>query len=378
MPEQHKLDLDAFDWNSVVSAPQVSPAHPDDEEDDAPEIENVNTKNPEPEKVKDKKKEESKPTKKQATKDDEEEDDEEEVKGADDDIDDKSQKHQIPDEEDQVFTPLYGELFERFGFGEYKGQFEDSLDGFVDFVKTIVEANSEPQFANDEVARLNEFVTNGGSVQKYLDAVYNTPDLERIDISSADNQKKVYEMFLREKHPTKSEDWIAKKIEKVEDAGLLEDEASDAYDELMEIFTERKTSILEEQKRQHEENVRQYEETINNLRTKLTKGDNIAGFPINKNVGERFFNYLTQRDRRSGKTQYQQELEQDPDKSLLMAYMMFNKFDVEKVSKRAKSEAAADLKKSLSRFSGSNATNRTNRVDEKSNGIDDFILPWNK
>lgn len=50
-----------------------------------------------------------------------------------------------------------------------------------------------------------------------------------------------------------NEKQIARKIEKYEDAGILEDEAEDALEAMKEIEETKKEQLLEDQRKQHEQ-----------------------------------------------------------------------------------------------------------------------------
>ena len=62
--------------------------------------------------------------------------------------------------------------------------------------------------------------------------------LDNIDLEDENNQKSIVKLLLREKGFNEKQ--IDKKIQKYEDAGLLEDEAEDALEDLKEIKEQKK------------------------------------------------------------------------------------------------------------------------------------------
>jgi len=104
-------------------------------------------------------------------------------------------------------------------------------------MQDVVEENSKPDYASDEVAALDEFVRNGGKLQDYFKTDHEL-DLDNIDIEDEHSQKTVVRQLLKEKGF--SDKQIEKKIQKYEDAGLLEDEAEDAIEDLKEIKQQKK------------------------------------------------------------------------------------------------------------------------------------------
>jgi len=112
----------------------------------------------------------------------------------------------------------------------------------VNYFKEVIKEQSVPQYANEDVAKLDEFVRNGGDLNDYFTL---TPeiDYENFDTTIESNQKQIVKMLLAEKMVlTKMQ--IARKIEKYEDAGILEDEAEDALEAMKEIEETKKGTAI--------------------------------------------------------------------------------------------------------------------------------------
>jgi hypothetical protein len=118
----------------------------------------------------------------------------------------------------------------------------------ISYFKDVIEENSKPAYASQEIEALDNFVKQGGDIRKYfsIDAEVNLDD---IDLEDENNQKIVVKQLLKEKGF--SDKQIDKKISKYEDAGLLEDEAQDAIEDLKEINEQKKEQLLQEQKKQY-------------------------------------------------------------------------------------------------------------------------------
>ena len=122
-------------------------------------------------------------------------------------------------------------------------------------MQDIIETNSKPEFANDEVEQLNEFVKNGGDIKDFYQKTYSEVDVNNIDLDDEKNQKRVIRELLEEKGFNKTR--IDRMISRYEDSDNLLAEAEDAIEELKELQEQRKQELLERQK---EENNRALEE----------------------------------------------------------------------------------------------------------------------
>lgn len=115
----------------------------------------------------------------------------------------------------------------------------------VKYFKEVIEEQSTPEYASEDVAKLDEFVRNGGKLEDYF-SITPDIDIDNVDIENENEQKTVLRELLARKGY--SDKQIAKKIERFEDAGVLEDEARDAVEELQEIVAKEKEELLEQQR----------------------------------------------------------------------------------------------------------------------------------
>ena len=132
----------------------------------------------------------------------------------------------------------------------------------VKYFKEVIEEQSTPEYASEDVAKLDEFVRNGGKLEDYFSI---TPDIDvdNVDIENENEQKIVLRELLARKGY--SDKQIAKKIERFEDAGVLEDEARDAVEELQEIVAKEKEELLEQQRIKKEEMVQRQQKFFDDV-----------------------------------------------------------------------------------------------------------------
>lgn len=87
----------------------------------------------------------------------------------------------------EVITGFFDAISERLGweFGEDEEKPTD-VDSLLDYFQTVIEENSKPDYASEEVAALDEYVKNGGDIRKYL-SIDAEVDYDNIDITDERN-----------------------------------------------------------------------------------------------------------------------------------------------------------------------------------------------
>jgi hypothetical protein len=151
--------------------------------------------------------------------------------------------------DDNVVSNFFDAMAEELGWEmDEEDNKPKDVSELISYFKDVIEENSKPAYASQEIEALDNFVKQGGDIRKYfsIDAEVNLDD---IDLEDENNQKIVVKQLLKEKGF--SDKQIDKKISKYEDAGLLEDEAQDAIEDLKEINEQKKEQLLQEQKKQY-------------------------------------------------------------------------------------------------------------------------------
>ena len=229
--------------------------------------------------------------------------------GDDDDVeDDSKQDDNEPDidpaETEQV-SAFFDVLAEKVGWGNVDDEEKPkSVEDLVEYMKSAIEESSKPEYANDEVAAIDEFVKNGGKLQDYFTSVSSDVDYNNIDLDKVENQKLVVSEFMKEKGYTDAQ--IKRKLEKYEDADILEDEANDAIDSLIEIKEERRKELLETQKIESERAQREQQKFYTSVVEEIGALADIRGIKIPKEDKRQLMEYIFKVES-DGKTKYQKD-----------------------------------------------------------------------
>ena len=249
----------------------------------------------------------------------------------------------------------------------------DSIEGLVDYIKDLVEENSKPEYANEQIKQLDEYVKNGGNFTDFYNNMSHVASYDNLDIEDEANQKTVVRDYLRASGYT--DEQISKKIERYEDADMLYDEATDAHERLKEI----KQRELEEQQRQQDEyrlaqekQTRAFYETVTGTVNSLT---NIRGIQIPQQDRKALLDYIFKTNA-DGKTQYELDYAQDPSKNLIESayFTMKGNTLLSEATKNGESSATKKLKSMLRHSSKNHTTYNVN--EEKQSQIWDIASKY--
>lgn len=275
--------------------------------------------------------------------------------------DDNSEEDDDEDEpafdEKNVVTGFFEVLSEKLGWSiDEDDEIPQTAEELVKYFQDIIEEESKPTYANDEVARLDEYVKNGGDIKTYLtiDAELNLDEIEIEDDEA--NQKLVLKEFLKEKgFSSKS---IEKKLQKYADAGLLEDEAEDALEALKEIREQKKEQLLADQKKQSEEQAKRQQEFFNTVVSEIKGLDNIRGIKIPEKDKKTLMDYMFKPDS-DGITKYQKDYAKNPKNLIESAYFTMKGDALINIAKKEGNKNAFD--KFKSNLKSSNVSKKSNK-----------------
>lgn len=323
------------------------------------EVEEEETEDIEEEEV-----EEPKKSKKASKKKDKEEIEEEETE---EEIEKESEEET---EEDEVESKQVSALFDAIA-EELEWDFDEeeeeekpkTVEELVKYFKEVIEEQSTPEYASEDVAKLDEFVRNGGKLEDYFSI---TPDIDvdNVDIENENEQKIVLRELLARKGY--SDKQIAKKIERFEDAGVLEDEARDAVEELQEIVAKEKEKLLEQQRIKKEEMMQRQQKFFDDVVGEIKSLDNIRGIKIPAKDKKELLAYIFKADA-SGKTQYQKDYSKSVKNLIESAYFtMRGDTLLDAAKKQGTSSAIKNLKNSLRSTGVSKGTKRINTSSSNS------------
>lgn len=307
----------------------------------------------------------NKPSKKSKPEDNEEEEEEEEGNESNNDPDNDIDNNQGEDIESNAVTSFFEALSDKMGWElDEDEEIPQTPEELVEYFKDVIEENSVPQYASEEVEALDNFVKNGGNLRDYFQ-IDGDLDLEEINIEDSEvNQKLVIKEFLKEKGFNAKQ--IEKKLTKYEEAGLLEDEATDALEALRDIKEQKKQELLEAQEKRAKELKKRQQEQFNTVVSELKGMDNIRGIKIPQKDKQALLEYIF-KPTADGKTQYQKDYSKSVKNLLESAYFTMKGDTLLKAAKSEGSNAAINkFKNSLNRTGVSRKTKRQDNTSTES------------
>ena len=120
-----------------------------------------------------------------------------------------------------------------------------TVDDLTDYIREVVNQNSVPQYADERVQQLDEYVKNGGKFEDFYGQQQTSLSYDNLDMDDETNQKNVISELL--KYSGYTDEQIKNKIERYEDADMLGEESEDALSRLKSI---KKQQIEYEQQQQ--------------------------------------------------------------------------------------------------------------------------------
>lgn len=265
-------------------------------------------------------------------------------------------------DEEQMVGGFFDAISEKLGW-EFDENEEkpNTIESLIDYFQNIIEEESKPTYASEEVEQLDNFVKQGGKLQDYL-KIDAEIDLDSIDLEDEGSQKIIVKALLKEKGFSQKQ--IDKKISKYEDAGLLEDEAQDALEDLKEIRQQKKEQLLADQEKAFKQYKKQQQEFYDNVVAEIKDLKNIRGISIPEKDKRELIDYIF-KPGADGKTKYQSDYIKGGVKNLIeSAYFTKNADKLIQAAKREGNNSAIDkFKQSLRSTSVSGKTKQTTRAN---------------
>lgn len=283
-----------------------------------------------------------------------------------DEAEDKEDEQEVDEEESSKVTALFDAIAEELEWefdDEEKEEKPKTVEDLVNYFRDVIKEQSVPQYANEEVAKLDEFVRNGGNLSDYF-TVTPEIDYENFDTTVEANQKQIVKMLLTEKGY--SEKQIARKIEKYEDAGILEDEAEDALEAMKDIEESKKEQLLSQQKRAAEQRRAEQQDFIDSVVNEINAMNNVRGIKVPEKDKKALLAYIFKADA-NGKTQYQKDYSKSVKNLIESAYFtMKGDILLDTAKKMGTSSAIKNLKQSLRSTGVSKGNRRINTTSASS------------
>ena len=256
-------------------------------------------------------------TKTEQVEEEEEDDDDDNIPATRIESQESTEDDDSNEEPVETVTALFDAIAEELNWSmDEEDKKPTNVEDLVAYFKDVIEENSVPVYANDEVKEIDEFVRNGGKLQDYFKAIAPV-EYDNIDITKEDNQKKVLKEYLKTQGYNDTR--IDRKLERYEDAGVLEEEAEEALEFLKDMSSKNKERLLEEQEtfaRQQREEQQKYIDSVVKEINSITE---IRGIKIPKEDKARLAEYMFKPDS-SGQTQYVKDFVKDPKNVIGAAY----------------------------------------------------------
>ena len=281
-----------------------------------------------------------------------------------------------PTEADVIEAQQVGLLFDAIGnslgwnLDEIKEEDRPlTVEGLTQYFADVVKENSTPEYADDRIQQLDEYVKNGGRFEDFYRRQQEAITLDNIDLEDENNQKAVVRELMQRSGYT--DEQINKKISRYEDSDMLYEESEDALDRLKQIRqaeVEQAKQQQEEQARQQEEQSRAFFNTVTNEINSLT---NIRGIAIPREDRKALFDYIFKVDQ-NGQSQYTKDFNKNLSKNLIESAYFTMKADalISGATRKGESSAAEKLR-NLMRHQSKNHS--TYNADEKQKSVMDLL-----
>lgn len=286
------------------------------------------------------------------------------------------QNEPAADDADQLETKnvrLFFDAFaEELGWDVSDDEKPDSMEGLINYIEDTVAENSKPQYADDRIAQLDEYVKNGGKFEDFYNGMSQNIEYGNMDMEDESNQKIAVRDYL--KLSGYSDEQIDKKIERYEDADMLEDEAMDAVERLKQHQEFQLQQQQEQQQLLRQQQEQQAQQFVVNLGNTINSLDNIRGISIPKQDRKALFDYITKVDA-SGMTQYQKDFNKNMTENLIESAYFTMKGDalIGEAKRTGQTTAAEKLRKML-RYQTKNHSSFN--IDEKKRSVADIASRW--
>lgn len=286
-------------------------------------------------------------------------------------------------EPSEGISALYDMLAEENGWPKVSELPEDqrpepTVAGLNSYLANIAQNTADAILnRHDEVRNLHDFLENGGQFDDYAKTYFKQEaDYAGIDLESEANQIMLADKLYQMKFLNKDADWRNKQIKMLQDSGALKEYAEDAKLELSSMDDAQKKTLVEKQKQLAAQEAQAQATYWNDLKQKIQTADNFAGIPITNTNRQKFQDYLTKADPKSGMTQYQKEIAEDKEAGLKMAYIQFLKYNLDSIKKDVKSTVSKDLKSALNALT--DTTKKTGARNVEAAEVSDDVKNFGK
>jgi len=271
----------------------------------------------------------------------------------DSDDSDDSDNEAGENEETSAFKEFTKNLYQKgvLDFDDTDEDFEESEEGIEKLVNKTV-GNRITKWVNDlpaDYSKFLEFVQSGGKPKDFLNVYYGNHSWESFDIEDENKQALAVEESLR--LSGEDEDEIRDMVDEWRDNGTLEKRAKSALVKLQKNEAIQKQEIVEIQKQQAVKQKEAQKQYWDGFKNDLFSRENIKGFKLTPKLKEKLWDHMTAIDRSTGKTAYQNSIDNNNEASLLFALQSMLDFDISKLEKQVETKVSNKFGKMLKNYS---------------------------
>ena len=224
-----------------------------------------------------------------------------------DNIEDTSDPSDADVNEAQQVGLLFDAIGESFGWNMDDIKEEDrplTVDDLTHYMRKVVQQNSVPQYADERIQQLDEYVKNGGKFEDFYGKQQQSLSYDNMDMEDEDNQKAVISELLR--YSGYTDDQIKNKISRYEDADMLEEESADALDRLKQIKQHELEMAQQQQAAYLQQQEEQSKQFYNDCMNQIKSLSSIRGVQIPKEDRAKLADYIFNVDQ-NGVSKFQRD-----------------------------------------------------------------------
>ena len=260
------------------------------------------------------------------------------------------------EEEESIINELQAKL----GY-ELDGEFDESIDGLLDFTKATADKIAQEQMQNvfsafPDVQEYLNYRANGGDPKQYFQTAAPERDFSAMEVSEGDvvTQKQIVGAYLEGQGFDQSE--IKETLEDYEDAGILERHAKKALTRLQTAQAQEKKTLIERQQQQAQAQAQENERMWTEINGLVQQGS-LKGLTVPERDKKRFFSWMANPIDQQGNSQRAVDRANlDQETLLALEYIVYKGFDLSKlIANNNTTQQARSLRSKLSKGTSSNS-----------------------
>lgn len=252
------------------------------------------------------------------------------------------------EEEESLITQLSKQLGVEVNEGE---EFEESLEGIAQFTKKasneMAQAQIEKFFEKfPDVGEFADFVLKGGDPAKYKEQLTKAASIEDYNLEEESDQKAVIKDLLAEQGLSKEK--IEAKLKRYEVAGVLEEEAIEAKEALLELHKNKKENLLKEQIEQERLQAEKVKQDWERVTEKIDKSSTLKNITISEKDKEKLKEFISVPDQNGETERIKAWKNMDLETKLFIDLLLMKKVDMkDMISNMATTKNAESLQNKL-------------------------------